>query len=121
MGDENHVRQPASSAALILELIPALLDLKIEQRDDVIRAFVSNDRFFLHVMMAGIMGILKSAKQIPMSTVMVAMGGNGTEFGLQFSGTGNQWFSVAAPKILGQLLNPSWTRMIWPDTGGAAV
>lgn len=110
MGDENHVRQPASSAALILELIPALLDLKIEQRDDVIRAFVSNDRFFLHVMMAGIMGILKSAKQIPMSTVMVAMGGNGTEFGLQFSGTGNQWFSVAAPKILGQLLNPSWTE-----------
>lgn len=110
MGDENHVRQPASSAAMILEMMPALLDLKIDQRDDVIRAFVSNDRAFLHVMMAGVMGVLKSAKNIPMSTVMVAMGGNGTEFGLQFSGTGKQWFSVTAPKILGQLLNPSWTE-----------
>lgn len=110
MGDENHVRQPASSAMLILDLVPALLDLKIEQRDDVIRAFVSNDRFFLHVMMAGIMGVLETAKNTPMSTVMVAMGGNGTEFGLQFSGTGKQWFSVKAPKILGQLLNPSWTE-----------
>jgi hypothetical protein len=110
MGDENHVRQPASSSSLILDLIPALLDLKIEQRDNVIRAFVSNDRSFLHVMMAGVMGVLESAKKVPMSTVMVAMGGNGTKFGLQFSGTGKQWFSVTAPKILGQLLNPSWTE-----------
>lgn len=110
MGDENHVRQPASSCVLILDLIPALLELKIEQRDDVIRAFASNDRFFLHAMMAGVMGILESAKNIPMSTVMVAMGGNGTKFGLQFSGTGKQWFSVTAPKIIGQLLNPSWTE-----------
>ncbi len=110
MGDENHVRQPASSSALILDMVPALLDLKIEQRDDVIRAFVSNDRSFLHVMMAGVMGILESAKNIPMSTIMVAMGGNGTKFGLQFGGTGKQWFSVAAPKVLGQLLNPSWTE-----------
>ncbi|MDF2510338.1 MAG: hypothetical protein K0S04_204 [Herbinix sp.] len=110
MGDENHVRQPASSSALILELIPALLELKIEQRDDVIRAFAANDRSFLHVMMAGTMGILETARNVPMSTVMVAMGGNGTEFGLQFAGTGKQWFSVPAPKILGQLLNPSWTE-----------
>lgn len=110
MGDENHVRQPASSSALILELIPALVDLKIPERDEVIKAFAANDRSFLHVMMAGVMGILEKAKNIPMSTVMVGMGGNGTKFGLQFSGTGNQWFSVTAPKIIGQLLNPSWTE-----------
>lgn len=110
MGDENHVRQPASSSALILEMIPALLDLKIEQRDDVIRAFAANDRFFLHVMMAGTMGILESARKVPMSTVMLAMGGNGTDFGLQFGGTDKQWFAVKSPKILGQLLNPSWTE-----------
>lgn len=110
MGDENHVRQPASSSALILDMIPSLLDLKTDQRDEVIRAFVSNDRFFLHVMMAGVMGVLESAKKVSMSTVMTAMGGNGTKFGLQFSGTGKQWFSVTAPKILGQMLNPSWTE-----------
>lgn len=110
MGDENHVRQPASSSALILDMVPALLDLATAQRDDVIRAFVSNDRSFLHVMMAGVMGVLESAKNVPMSTIMVAMGGNGTQFGLQFGGTGKQWFSVPAPKVLGQFLNPSWTE-----------
>lgn len=110
MGDENHVRQPAASFAIILELIPALLDLKTNQRDDIIRAYVSNDRFFLHVMMSGVMSVLESAKNVPMSTIMVAMGGNGTKFGLQFSGTGKQWFSTKAPKILGQLLNPTWTE-----------
>ncbi len=46
MGDKNHVRQSASSSALLLEMIPALLDLKIEQRDDVIRAFAEKDRLF---------------------------------------------------------------------------
>lgn len=110
MGDENHVRQPAASYAIIFNLIPALLDLKVTQRDEAIRALVSNDRFFLHVMMAGVMSVLESAKNIPMSTIMVAMGGNGTKFGLQFSGTGKQWFSAKAPKILGQLLNPLWTE-----------
>ncbi|NMA66225.1 MAG: DUF1116 domain-containing protein [Clostridiaceae bacterium] len=110
MGDENHVRQPAASNVLILDMIPALLDLKIEQRDDVIKAYAVNDRFFLHVMMAGVMGIFEKAKNVPMSTIMVAMGGNGTKFGLQFSGTGNKWFSTVAPKIRGQLLNPSWTE-----------
>ncbi len=110
MGDENHVRQPASSSVMILDMVPALLELKTEQRDDIIKAFVSNDRAFLHVMMAGVMGVLESAKNIPTSTIMVAMGGNGTKFGLQFSGTGKQWFTATAPKVLGQFLNPSWTE-----------
>ena len=111
MGDENHVRQTASSFALVLNLIPEVLKLDIPQRDDVIRALVDcSEKFYLHVLMAGIMGVLKSAKNIPMSTIMIAMGGNGTEFGLQFCGTGNQWFTVKAPKILGQFLNPTWTE-----------
>lgn len=110
MGDENHVRQPAASNVCILELIPHLLNLQRPDRDDVIRAYAINDRFFLHVMMAGSMSVFASAKNIPYSTIMIAMGGNGTEFGLQFTGTGAQWFTVKAPKILGALLNPTWTE-----------
>ncbi len=110
MGDENHVRQLASSYAIILDLIPALLENNSSHRDDVIRALSINDKFFLHIMMAGTMSVLQSVKNIPLSTIMVGMGGNGTDFGLQFSGTGKQWFTVKAPKILGQLLNPSWTE-----------
>jgi len=110
MGDENHVRQTASSFALVLEMIRTLLESGDDNRDAVIRRLIDcKEKFFLHVLMAGVMAILKSAKQVPMSTVMVGMGGNGTTFGLQFSGTGKQWFSVPAPKIIGQLLNPTWT------------
>jgi len=110
MGDENHVRQTASSFALVLEMIRTVLDLDDAEGDAVIRALIDcKEKFFLHVLMAGVMAILKSAKNVPMSTVMVGMGGNGTTFGLQFSGTGKQWFSVPAPKIIGQFLNPTWT------------
>jgi hypothetical protein len=40
---------------------------------------------------------------------MIGMGGNGVEFGLKFSGTGDQWFTCPAPAILGRFLNPEWT------------
>jgi hypothetical protein len=110
MGDENHNRQPAASMAMAMELVPALLDCDIPQRDDVIREYVQNDRFFLHPMMAGAISVIQGAKHTPMSTIMVGMGGNGVEFGLQFSGTDDEWFTVPAPPVLGQFLDPTWTK-----------
>jgi len=110
MGDENHVRQPAASNAIALDLIASLLESGSPDRDIVIRRLSRDERFFLHVLMAGCMSILQAAKNIPLSTIMVAMGGNGGQFGLQFSGTGSQWFTCPAPKIIGAFLNPSWTE-----------
>jgi hypothetical protein len=40
---------------------------------------------------------------------MVAIGGNGCEFGMKFADTGDQWFRVKAPKFTGVYLNPKWT------------
>lgn len=110
MGDENHVRQPAATMSMALQLLPYMLDREFPHKNRIIKEYTSNDRFFLHVMMAGIESVVASAKNVPMSTVMVAMGGNGVEFGLQFSGTGKQWFNAKAPKILGQFLNPATTE-----------
>lgn len=110
MGDENHNRQPASSMSLALQLIPWLLDIETEEKNAVIKHFAANDRFFLHVMMAGIEAILSSCKGIALSTVMVGMGGNGVEFGVQLAGTGNRWYTTPAPKIKGTFLNPSYTQ-----------
>lgn len=109
MGDENHNRQYASSMALAIELVPALLDLKIPERDQVIKEYLKNERFFLHVMMAGCCSVIAACKNVPYSTVMVGMGGNGKQFGLQFSGTGNEWFCADAPKITSFFLNPKTT------------
>lgn len=108
MGDENHNRQPAASMHLALQLVQVMVDCDFPKRDTIIKEFAANDRFFLHVMMAGAESVISSVKGIPYSTVMVAMGGNGVEFGLQFAGTGNQWFTTEAPKIRGLFLNPSY-------------
>lgn len=110
MGDEHHNRQPATSLAMICDIIPFLLDSKSPERDQVIRELAANDRFFLHVLMAGAISVIEGAKNIPMSTILVAYGGNGYETGMQFSGTGNKWFTSPAPMILGQVLNPLWTE-----------
>ncbi len=122
MGDEHHNRQYAASLQLICDMIPAMLDLKIPERDQVTKELAANERFFLHVLMAGAIGVIESAKDIPLSTVMTGFGGNGHSIGLQFSGTGRTWFTAAAPKVLGQMLNPSWTEKdIIPMLGDSCI
>jgi hypothetical protein len=110
MGDENHNRQPAATMQMALQLIPFMLDCDFPEKNRIIKEYAANDRFFLHVMMAGVESVVSSAKGIPCATVMTAMGGNGVEFGLQFAGTGKEWFTAEAPYILGHFLNPSYTK-----------
>ncbi len=108
MGDENHNRQPAASMCLALQLIPYLLEIDSPCKNDIIKHFAANDRFFLHVMMAGVESLTASCKGIELSTVMVGMGGNGVEFGIQLAGTGNHWYTTTAPKIKGTFLKPTY-------------
>ncbi len=110
MGDENHNRQPAASMYLALQVIPWMLASADPQRDDMIRHFAANDRFFLHPMMAGVESITGSIKKVPLSTVVAGMAGNGVEFGIQLAGTGNRWYTTKAPVIQGTFLNPSYTE-----------
>ena len=109
MGDENHNRQPAASMALALTLIPWLVESDIPEKEKIVRHFAANDRFFLHPMMAGVESLTVNCKKIPLSTVMVGMGGNGVEFGIQIAGTGNQWHTDQAPMIEGVFLKPTYT------------
>lgn len=108
MGDENHNRQPAGSMALALALAPYLVDTCEDKQ--VIKDFLANDRFFLNPVMAGALAVIDSAKKIKDSTVMVAMGGNGEDFGIQVAGTGNKWYVTQAPYIEGTLLKPTYTK-----------
>ena len=59
--------------------------------------------------MAAAESVTAAAKKVPFSTVMVGMGGNGVEFGIQVAATGNQWYTAQAPLILGSFLNPTYT------------
>ena len=69
MGDENHNRQPAASMCLALQLIPYLLEIDHPQKNKIIKDFAANDRFFLHVMMAGVESLTAKCKGIELSTV----------------------------------------------------
>ena len=109
MGDENHNRQPAASMYLALKLTPYLLEVDHPLKNRLICDFISNDRFFLNPMMAGVEAVTASAKQVPHSSVMAGMGGNGVEFGIQLAGTGNRWYTTKAPLILGTFLRPGYT------------
>lgn len=110
MGDENHNRQNAGSMCLALTLAPYLLDVDGPEKNEVLKAFLSNDRFFLNPVMAAVGSITGKAKEVPYSTVMVGMGGNGVEFGIQLAGTGNKWYTTEAPLILGSFLKPTTTK-----------
>ncbi len=109
MGDENHCREYASSMYAELQLIRVAEELDLPDKVHFIQELIDNERFFLHVLMAGACSVLASARNVPYSTIMVGMGGNGVEFGLKFSGTGDEWFTCPAPAILGRFLNPEWT------------
>lgn len=110
MGDENHNRQPASSMAMALALIPWMLEVDHPKVKENVAWLAANDRFSLQPLMAGIEGIMSAAKQVPYSTVMVGMGGNGIEFGIQVAATGNRWYTTKAPLILGTFLKPTTTK-----------
>lgn len=109
MGDENHNRLFASSMYMNLQLIPFLTEVRAPRKDEVIKELAINDRFFLHVLMAAVESVTAAAKKVPYSTVMVGMGGNGVEFGIQVAATGNKWYTAEAPLILGSVLNPKTT------------
>jgi hypothetical protein len=110
MGDENHNRQPASSMAMALALIPWMLEVDHPKIKENVTWLAANDRFSLQPLMAGIEGILSVAKKVPYSTVMVGMGGNGIEFGIQVAATGNAWYTTEAPMVLGTFLKPTTTK-----------
>lgn len=111
MGDENHYRNAASNALTMAQVFPALIEFPLEHevRKTVSRFLAGYERFFLHLLMAGAVAVTEAIKGIEYCTLMIAIGGNGDEFGMKFGDTGDRWFRVAAPKFKGVYLNPQWT------------
>jgi hypothetical protein len=106
MGDECHNRNRAATSLLLRELTPGLLDLGAPS-GDVAAAFRfvnGNDHFFLNLAMPAGKVAADLARDVPGSTLVVAMARNGTEFGIQVSGTGDEWFTAPAPEVKGLYL-----------------
>ena len=110
MGDENHSRQLASTALLLQQLMPAVMDADLPEktRDEVVKFLSSAERFFLHVFIAGAAAVMEGVKGTDYCTLLVGQGGNGYDFGTKFAFSGNDWYTAECPVCSGLYINPEW-------------
>lgn len=98
MGDEAHNRNRAGTLMLLRDLLPSMVASGFASSDiaEAARFIGGNDHFFLNLAMPACKLALDAARDIPGSTMVVAMARNGTDFGIQVSGTGDKWFTAPA-------------------------
>jgi hypothetical protein len=123
MGDEAHNRNRAGTLMLLRELMPALIDsgFPSEQIAEAAAFIGGNDHFFLNLAMPACKLTLDAARNIPGSTMVVAMARNGTDFGIQVAGTGAQWFTAPALIPDGLYLGAFGPDDANPDIGDSAI
>lgn len=123
MGDEAHNRNRAGTLMLLRDLAPAMVESGFDA-PDVARALAfigGNDHFFLNLAMPACKLALDAARDIPGSTMVVAMARNGTDFGIQVSGTGDEWFTGPAQLADGLFLGDYGPEDANPDIGDSAI
>ena len=124
MGDEGHNRNRAGTLMLLRDLLPSLVESAVLAPSEVARVarFIGgNDHFFLNLVMPAAKLQSLAATGIPGSTVVTALARNGTEFGIQVSGTGARWFTGPAGAVEGMYLGSYGPADANPDIGDSAI
>jgi hypothetical protein len=145
MGDEVHNRNRAGTSLFFRQIAPAIIrtsyvrqDLSCQDREitqdkscgtsftaedaaKVLEFINGNDHSFLNLSMPAAKSILDAARDIPYSSIAVVMARNGTDFGVQLSGTGRKWFTGAA-LVPDALYFPGYSKAdANPDIGDSAI
>jgi hypothetical protein len=123
MGDEAHNRNRAGTLMLLRDLGPTLVTSGADAADvaEVLRFVGGNDHFFLNLAMPACKLAIDAARDVPGSTMVVAMSRNGTDFGIQVSGTGDEWFTGPAQVADGLYLGDYGPDDANPDIGDSAI
>jgi hypothetical protein len=123
MGDEAHNRNRAGTLMLLRDLSPAMVTSGMDGADvaEALRFIGGNDHFFLNLAMPACKLALDASRGIEGSTMVVAMARNGTDFGIQVSGTGDEWFTGPAQLADGLYLGDYGTDDANPDIGDSAI
>jgi hypothetical protein len=123
MGDEAHNRNRAGTLMLLRDLAPAMVSSGADPVDvaEALRFVGGNDHFFLNLAMPACKLALDAARDVPGSTMVVAMSRNGTDFGIQVSGTGDEWFTGPAQVADGLYLGDYGPDDANPDIGDSAI
>ena len=123
MGDEGHNRNRAGTLMFLRDVAPALAASSASAEDvaETLRFIGGNDHFFLNLGMPACKLALDAARGIEGSTMVVAMARNGTEFGIQVAGTGDEWFTGPAQIADGLFLGDFGPEDANPDIGDSAI
>lgn len=123
MGDEAHNRNRAGTLMLLRDLAPAMATSGADTADIAasLRFVGGNDHFFLNLAMPACKLALDAARDVEGSTMVVAMARNGTDFGIQVSGTGDEWFTGPAQVADGLFLGDYGPDDANPDIGDSAI
>lgn len=127
MGDEAHNRNRAGTLMLLRDLAPSMVQATqgggFDTGDvaEALRFVGGNDHFFLNLAMPACKLALDAGRDVPGSTMVVAMARNGTDFGIQVSGTGDEWFTGPAQLADGLFLGDYGPDDANPDIGDSAI
>ena len=123
MGDEAHNRNRAGTLMLLRDLSPAMVTGGFDAGDvaEALRFVGGNDHFFLNLAMPACKLALDAGRDVPGSTMVVAMARNGTDFGIQVSGTGDEWFTGPAQVAEGLFLGDYGPEDANADIGDSAI
>ncbi|HBE88702.1 MAG TPA: hypothetical protein DDW67_06135 [Elusimicrobia bacterium] len=123
MGDEVHNRNRAGTSLFYRAIAPAVITTcpDPETAAKVLNFVNGNDHFFLNLSMALSKASLDAGRGVKDSSVVVVMARNGTDFGVQLSGTGDRWFTGPA-EVPDALYFPGYTKAdANPDIGDSAI
>ena len=123
MGDEGHNRNRSATLMFLRDLLPHLISQDRDKDDiaEVCRFVGANDHFALNLVMPACKLAMAAAKDIPGSSVVVTMARNGTDFGIQLAGTGDEWFTGPAQTPEGLFLGSYGPEDANPDIGDSAI
>ena len=123
MGDEVHNRNRAATSLFYRTIAPAIVTTCADGATAaaVLEFINHNDHFFLNLSMAASKATLDAARGIVHSSVVTVMSRNGTDFGVQLSGSGGKWFTGPAD-VPDALFFPGYSRAdANPDIGDSAI
>ena len=123
MGDEVHNRNRAATSLFYRTIAPAVVAScsDSDTARSVLDFINGNDHFFLNLSMPACKVTLDPARGIDGSSIVVAMTRNGTDFGIQLSGTGDEWFTGPAD-VPDALFFPGFTKEdANPDIGDSSI
>jgi hypothetical protein len=108
---------------LLRDLSPAMVTSGGDAADvaESLRFIGGNDHFFLNLAMPACKLALDAARDTAGSTMVVAMSRNGTDFGIQVAGTGDEWFTGPAQVADGLYLGDYGPDDANADIGDSAI